>query len=117
MQKSPQKIIFFIVLLISVTFFKWGNSNINWAKENIKQVEQLAKDEKNFDAYDLAVKIESYLPNDADLAKLMPTISDKLSVNSEPTGAKVYLKQFRPDEKGNFPERQNAKANSQWGLR
>jgi len=36
----------------------------------------------------------------------MPTISDTLTVTSEPSGAQVYLKRFSPDAAGNFPPRQ-----------
>ena len=81
-------------------------SNINWAKENIKKIAELAKDERNFEAYNLSLQIQNYLNNDEELNKLMPTISDKISVNSEPTEAKVYLKPFLPDENGNFPEKE-----------
>ncbi|MCU0238445.1 MAG: protein kinase [Pyrinomonadaceae bacterium] len=90
---------------IGVWYF-WQNSNIIWAKESIKKVEELAQNDKNFEAYDLALKIEKYLPNDENLVKIMPTISDKISVNSEPNGAKIYLKRFLPEKDGKFPERQ-----------
>jgi eukaryotic-like serine/threonine-protein kinase len=46
------------------------------------------------------------LPNDEKLAALLPTISDSLSVTSEPGPAKVYLRRFQPDGKGNFPARE-----------
>ncbi len=35
----------------------------------------------------------------------MPTISDTLTVTSEPSGAQVYLKRFSPDALGKFPPR------------
>jgi len=87
-------------------FFWWKNYKLNQARENLKKVEELAKTEKNFEAYDLAMDVSNALPNDETLAKILPTISDTLSVNSEPAGAKVYLRRFQTDKDGKFPERQ-----------
>lgn len=96
-----------IVLLIAVGgFYFWKYYRFNQARENLKKVEELATVERNFEAYDLAVQIESILPNDETLTKLMPTISNTLSVNSEPGGAKVYLRRYTKDVNGNFPEKQ-----------
>jgi len=86
-------------------FFGWKNYRFNQARENLKKVEELAKAEKNFEAYDLATDVAAVLPNDETLAKILPTISDTLSVNSEPNGAKVYLRRFQTDKDGKFPER------------
>ncbi len=96
-----------ILLLLGIgSWYLWHQSNLNWASENVKKVAELAKNEKNFEAYDLAQKIQTYIPNNEELNDLMPTITDKLSVDSTPSGSKVYLKRFLPDEKGNFPERE-----------
>lgn len=103
-----------ILILAAVAgWYGWRNSRIAWAKENIERVNELARSEKHFAAYDLAVQIENILPadgggggGDARLAELMPVISDRLSVESEPAGAQVFLKRFVRDENGKFPERQ-----------
>ncbi len=55
---------------------------------------------------DLATETQKYLPNDPTITQLMPTISDTLTVTSEPAGAQVYLKRFSPDVAGNSPPRQ-----------
>ncbi len=91
----------FIVLLALGGWYWRRSSQINWAKENVGRVEELARAEKNFAAYELALEIEKYLPpGDESLARLMPTISNTLTVHSEPSGARVYLKGYSPDGSG-----------------
>jgi serine/threonine protein kinase len=108
-RKNSWKKFAFLGLVIAVlatgAFFWWKNYRVNQARENLKKVEELAKAERNFEAYDLAMDVSNVLPNDETLDKLLPTISDWLSVNSSPDGAKVYLKRFQADKNGKFPER------------
>ncbi len=100
------QIVLLLIILSFGSWYLWNQSNINWAKENIEKVAELADNERTFEAYDLAMQIKYYLPEDEDLKKMMPVISDKISVTTEPAGAKVFLKKFLPDEKGNFPEKE-----------
>lgn len=96
----------FLILGIS-GWYLLNQSNLNWAREQAKKAAKLAETERNFEAYDLVLQIQNYLsPDDEELKKLMPTITDKLSVTSEPAGANVYLKRFLPNENGEFPEPQ-----------
>jgi serine/threonine protein kinase/formylglycine-generating enzyme required for sulfatase activity/predicted esterase len=95
----------FIVLAVAVWVF-WRNANVKWARNQIPRIEELAQAGRYFEAYDLASGVQQYLPNDATITRLMPTISDTLSVTTDPGGARVYLKRFLPDEKGNFPPRE-----------
>lgn len=84
------------------------NYRVERARENLQKVEDLAKAERNFEAYDLATEVDSVLPGDEDLAQLWPAISDSLTVHSEPAGARVYLRRFQPDASGKFPQREYA---------
>jgi formylglycine-generating enzyme required for sulfatase activity len=84
----------------------WQQANRTWARENIPQVEELTRAARYAEAYDLAVRIEKYLPQDPTLGRLLPVISDVLSVTTEPPGARVYLKPFARDAAGEFPPRQ-----------
>lgn len=108
--KTSWKRFVFFGLIISIFAFGgwylWQNYRVNQARENLRKAEELSKSEKNFEAFDLALQAEKVLPTNDTLNKLLPTISVSLSVNSEPNGAKVYLKRFQPDEKNKFPERQ-----------
>ena len=95
------------VLLTSIaTWFIWHRRNISLARRQVPQIEALSTNGNFFAAYDLAVETQKYLPNDPTITRLMPTISDTLTVTSEPAGAQVYLKRFSPDGAGGFPPRQ-----------
>ncbi len=90
-----------VASLLAITTVVWGfrrQANLRWARAQGPRVEQLAAAQKYFAAYDLAVQVKQYLPDDASLAQLMPTISDQLSVVSEPAGARVYLTRFDSDK-------------------
>jgi serine/threonine protein kinase/formylglycine-generating enzyme required for sulfatase activity len=107
-QLGWQQLVFYGVLagLLALGGWYWRrNSQITWAKESVRRVEELARAEKNFEAYDLALEIEKYLPDDDALTGLMPTISNTLTVSSTPAGARVYLKGYSPDGGGKFSER------------
>ena len=96
-----------VVLLASIaTWFIWYSRNLSWARRQVPQIEALSSNGNYFAAYDLATETQKYLPNDPTITRLMPTISDTLTVTSEPSGAQVYLKRFSPDVAGNFPPRQ-----------
>ena len=79
---------------------------VHWATNSVAQAAQLAQSHRYFEAYDLAVAIRKYLPDDLRLARLIPEISDDLSVTTDPSGAEVYLRRFAPDRSGHFPQRQ-----------
>ena len=98
-----------LVALAFVTaagWWYWHRSNVDWAKRQIPQLEELAKNGRYFAAFDLAKSVQKYLSDDPTVTGLIPTIADSLSVTSEPAGAAVYLRRFDPDKDGRFPERQ-----------
>jgi serine/threonine protein kinase/formylglycine-generating enzyme required for sulfatase activity len=110
-EKSGSKRIVAIVtasiLLASIaTWFVWDSRNVSRARRQVPQIEALSSNGNYFAAYDLAAETQKYLPNDPTITRLMRTISDTLTVTSEPAGAQVYLKRFSPDVAGNFPPRQ-----------
>jgi serine/threonine protein kinase len=95
------------VLLASIAVWVvWHQRNLSWARRQVPHIEALSSNGDYFAAYDLAAEIQKYLPTDSTITRLMPTISDMLTVTSEPSGAQVYLKRFSPDAAGNFPPRQ-----------
>ncbi|HJQ25886.1 MAG TPA: protein kinase [Blastocatellia bacterium] len=71
--------------------------NRQWAAAQVPRVEELAQAQKFFEAYDLAMQVRRVLSDEPTVARLMPTIGNLLSVNSDPTGAQVFLKRFSPD--------------------
>jgi serine/threonine protein kinase/formylglycine-generating enzyme required for sulfatase activity len=95
------------VLLASIAiWFVWHRRNLSWARSQVPQIEALSSNGDYFAAYDLAAETQNYLTNDPTITRLMPTISDMITVTSEPSGAQVYLKRFSPDVAGGFPPRQ-----------
>ena|GEM_PF-476554 len=94
------------VVVAGAGWLYWRGAKLSQARAAIARIERLAQAERFFEAYDLAVEAQRYLPNDPTLTRLMPTMADDLSVETDPPGAQVYLKRFAPDESGHFPARQ-----------
>ncbi|MFN2529710.1 MAG: protein kinase [Pyrinomonadaceae bacterium] len=82
----------------------WRASNTRWARRQLPRMEELAQAGNYFEAYDLAVSAQKYLGEDATINRLMPTISNLISVNTDPAGAKVYLKRFTAGQSDNPPK-------------
>jgi eukaryotic-like serine/threonine-protein kinase len=95
-----------MLLVGAAIFYYWRSTNLKWARDQIPRIEELAQAQRFFEAYDLALDAQKYLPNEATISRLMRTIADDLSISTDPPGAQVYLKRFAPDESGNFPPRQ-----------
>jgi formylglycine-generating enzyme required for sulfatase activity/predicted Ser/Thr protein kinase len=78
-------------------WFAWRTANARWAAAQLPRIAELADADRTFEAYDLAVAVERYLPNNPTWAGVMPAIADTISVTTDPPGARVYLKRFAPD--------------------
>ncbi len=65
-----------------------------WARRQIPRIEALAREQRVFEAYDLGVRLRSYIPADPELARVLPPVSDRISVATEPPAARVYLKRI-----------------------
>lgn len=85
------------IIATAAIWFYVRNANLKWAREQIPRIEQLAAEQKHFEAYDLALGALKYVPDDPTIARLMPTISDNITVTTEPPGAEVYIKRFLPN--------------------
>jgi eukaryotic-like serine/threonine-protein kinase len=79
---------------------------LRWAKDSVPHIEKLAREQKYFEAYELAKSALPYLPGDTTLAGLLPVISDSLTVTTQPDGARAYLKRFVTDLSKGSVERQ-----------
>lgn len=64
----------------------------------LKQIENLVKSEKYYEASLLAESQKSVLEDDSLFKQLSLFIYDTLSVSSDPSGAKVYLLRYNPDK-------------------
>ena len=79
-------------------WFAWRTANVRWARAQVAQVAALAETGRYFDAYDLALAVNAHVPGDPTITKVLSTISDTISVTTEPSGAMVYLKPFTGGE-------------------
>ncbi len=90
-------LLFAIAMLIAAAGVLWlylRNAHLRWASQQIPRIEQLAQARQYFEAYDLAVQVREYLPDEPTILRLIPKMSDSLSIVTEPAGARVYLKRF-----------------------
>jgi formylglycine-generating enzyme required for sulfatase activity len=94
-----------VLLAVVAAWLVWRQANYAWARENLPRLEELTHAGRYADAFNLATRIEAYLPHDPRLQRLMPVVSDMLSVTTDPPGAQVYLKRFAHDESGRYPPR------------
>jgi serine/threonine protein kinase/formylglycine-generating enzyme required for sulfatase activity len=92
-----------LILAGAVGWFIWHRSNVRWAKTQVPHIEELANAQSFSEAYDLAVAAQKYLPEDPTIARLMPTISQTISVKTDPAGAEVYLKRYAPGGSADIP--------------
>ena len=104
----PWAVVVTLVLVVVATALFRHRANLKWARESVARVEALAQGHRYFQAYDLAMGVREFLPDDPTVARLAPEISDALSVLTEPADARVYLTRFSPDASGKFPQRQLA---------
>ena len=112
----PLAVGFLIIAAAAIWFYQRG-ANRAWAREQIPRIEALAKLQKYFEAFDLATKTQEYLPDNPAIARLMPAISDAISVTTEPAGATVFLRRFKPDAAGKSPPREKVGSTPINGLR
>lgn len=86
--------ILILIVTVAVLRTQWHDRKRAWARGEITKIEALVHEERYYDAWILARGAEEYLPNDSDLMRLMPMLTDRLAVISEPEGANVYLRRF-----------------------
>lgn len=68
--------------------------NRRWATQAAEEVEKLAAARQYAEAYNLALRVLTYLPSEPRVARLMNEVSDELSVSTVPPGAEVYLRRM-----------------------
>ena len=95
-----------LILAGAAGWFIWRRANVKWAKAQVPKIEALAQAQKYYEAYELAVAAQKYLPEDATITRLMPIISHTISVKTDPAGAQVYLRRFVPDDAAKSASRQ-----------
>jgi formylglycine-generating enzyme required for sulfatase activity len=89
-----------LLVVAAVGWYAWRAANIRRARTQLTQIVALTDAGRYSEAFDLAMAVDPDLPADATLTRLMPIISDTVSVKTEPAGATVHLKRFTGGEPG-----------------
>jgi serine/threonine protein kinase len=92
----PAMILVVVLGVFTVWFFK-RQAKVRWAREQLPQIEGMIANSwrDSTEAYKLSEEVEQYIPNDPTLADVFSKISLKINVTTEPSGAKIYLKQLQ----------------------
>ncbi len=73
----------------------WKYFTSRWAQERvIPEIRSLVDKGNYFEAFELARKAERFARGDPSLAALWPEFSDTMSIDTTPTGAKIYIKRY-----------------------
>lgn len=93
-----------IVLAIGFSGF-WllkRQAKIRWAKEEllpkINQFIEAGRD-NYVEAYQLAAEAEKFIPHEPKLSEFLSKIAVKISIKTEPSGAKIFLKEYKAPER------------------
>ena len=101
----PAVTLVLVLAVLAVWLFK-RQANIRWAREQaLPQIERMIANSwrDSTEAYKLAEEAEKYIPSDPTLANLFSKISLKINVTTEPSGAKIYMKEYSsPDSEWKY---------------
>jgi eukaryotic-like serine/threonine-protein kinase len=85
---------------LALAWFVRQTSNAKWARERaVPEVERLADQEQYVAAFRLANEAKRYIPSDPVWQRLDPVISRVVSLNTSPSGAAVYYRDYRSTER------------------
>jgi eukaryotic-like serine/threonine-protein kinase len=91
----PAAALLLALAFLAVLFFN-RQAKIRWAtNEILPQINQLAEKEEYFSAFKLAQQAERYLAKNPMFQEVLPQISASLSIVSTPSGASVYMKEYK----------------------
>ena len=94
-----------IIALASFWFFN-RQAKIRWAREEaLPKLEQMVGENwRDFiEPYQLAEKVEKYIGNDPKLSELFSKCSRNINIETEPSGANIYIKAYKtPDSEWNY---------------
>jgi len=103
--KRPVVFVPMVLVLLGLTYLAYSYiaqmGQIDWARQRVvPEIQRLADDLKWSEAFALARKAEKVIPSDSVLANLWPQFSRIVSVNSDPSAAKVYWKSYSAEDDG-----------------
>ncbi|HEY2361662.1 MAG TPA: protein kinase [Candidatus Angelobacter sp.] len=88
-------VLVFIAMVAGVVMLVKRSHDTRWAREvALPEISRLNDAAKTGEAYELALKAEKSIPDDPGLAKLWPLISYQTSIETAPSGADVFRKDY-----------------------
>jgi serine/threonine protein kinase len=91
----PVILVIIAVCLFAIWFFN-RSAKVRWAKEQaIPEIMQLSNDGDFAAAFQLAQQAEKYIPKDSRLAETWPEISWQTSIETDPPGADIFIKDYK----------------------
>jgi len=91
----PAALALIAVAFLAVWFFNRQAKIRSATNEILPQINQLAEKEEYFSAFKLARQAEGYLAKNPMFQEVSPQISASLSIVSTPSGASVYMKEYK----------------------
>jgi hypothetical protein len=67
------------LIVAGASWLYWRSTKVNQAQAALTRIEEFARAERFFEAYDLAVQAQPYLPSDPTLTRLLRTIADDVT--------------------------------------
>jgi formylglycine-generating enzyme required for sulfatase activity/dienelactone hydrolase len=84
-----------VVVVAAIVFLLHRQARVRWANDvAIPEIEQLLLTPEKERAYELALRVERVVPMSPLLAQLMPLVSGTLSVETNPAGAFVHVRDY-----------------------
>jgi dienelactone hydrolase len=110
--RTPQvaipALLFLLALAVGAGWWVHRSARVRWAREEaLPEIERRIGNNdvwRNLtDAYSLAGKAEEYIPHDPKLAELFSKCSLNINIKTEPSGAKIYTKEYKaPDSEWKY---------------
>jgi dienelactone hydrolase len=102
-QVAIPALLFLLALAVGAGWWIHRSARVRWAREEaLPEIERRIGNNdvwRNLtDAYSLAGKAEEYIPHDPKLAELFSKCSLNINITTEPSGAKIYMKEYKAPE-------------------
>ena len=85
---------FLVTAVVVVRASRVEGARVLLATQNLATVENLIGQGRYEDALALAEQVEAEFPNDTTLARILPTFTFRVSLRTEPAGARVFLQRM-----------------------
>lgn len=84
-----------LVIMFYLAFFLNRRSKIRWANEiALNEIEQLRNENHYVEAFNLAMKVDKYIPGEPKFKQLASSVIARLTVYTDPPGANVYFREY-----------------------